>query len=107
MAVSAFKSTSKRGNLGNSNTTTSPSSSSATSTSFSKGGSSDNLDKKPHYRRSRSVSATSRLQKSSSFDDFTIKRDNPLFCSTSSSPPDVVEPKNLVGTVNVDRKALN
>ncbi|KAF5208179.1 hypothetical protein FRX31_002237 [Thalictrum thalictroides] len=108
MAVSAFKSTSKRGNLGNSNKTTSTplSSSSATSsTSFSKGGNSDNLDKKPLYRRSRSVSATSRIDQSSSFYDFTITRDNPLFCTTSSSTPDVIEANVLVGTAKVDRKS--
>ncbi|KAF9596248.1 hypothetical protein IFM89_008411 [Coptis chinensis] len=76
MAVSAFKSTSKRGK------TSSSSSSSASSTS--------SLDKKLiPYRRSRSVSATSRT----SFDDVINKRDNPLFCSSIESQ-DVVEFNN-------------
>ncbi|KAL5707770.1 hypothetical protein ACHQM5_018631 [Ranunculus cassubicifolius] len=104
MAVSVFKSTSKRGNLGkNSATTTSSSSSSTTALgSISKNGSSsDNLNKKI-IRRSRSVSATSRIPNSKSFDDFMNKRDNPLFRESS---PDEKEVKNLIEVPSGDRNA--
>ncbi|KAF7836297.1 uncharacterized protein G2W53_011156 [Senna tora] len=70
MAIAAFKSSSRRGNLA-----ASPPSSTR-----------DDAPKKAPIRRSRSVSALSR----SSFDistEFINKRDNPLFCSSTTSSP--------------------
>lgn len=100
MAVSAFKSSSRRGNYTNS--TISSSSSTASGTSRRGVDGIDNVDKKV-YRRSRSVSATSRLQNSGSFDDVVNKRDNPLF---NSSPPDDTKTKSLSG-VNSGRSTLD
>ncbi|OVA13796.1 hypothetical protein BVC80_1769g54 [Macleaya cordata] len=62
MAVSAFKLTSNRGNLGA--TSSNPTSSSANE------GNSEDLGKKAIHRRSRSVSALSRTSSSSSIVDF-------------------------------------
>ncbi|OVA13762.1 hypothetical protein BVC80_1769g13 [Macleaya cordata] len=95
MAVSAFKSTSKRGNPG---TTSNPTSSSA------REGNSEDLGKAGIHRRSRSISALSRTSSSSSIVDFLNKRDNPLFCSTSSSPPDLLESESLNRVAKFDQK---
>ncbi|XP_031381349.1 uncharacterized protein LOC116195998 isoform X2 [Punica granatum] len=71
MAVSAFKSATRRGGAANSS---------------SSAGREPPPEKKPGLpRRSRSVSAFSRSSKVS---DFSNKRDNPLFCSGDSSPPE-------------------
>ncbi|KAJ9685115.1 hypothetical protein PVL29_017228 [Vitis rotundifolia] len=81
MAVSAFKSTSRRGNLASSTTNTSSSSSSSSS----------------HIhppRRSRSVSAVSRDQLDAT--EFLNKRDNPLFWTTTNTLP----PENPVQSQN-------
>lgn len=72
MAVSAFRSATRRGG--------------GAFTSSSSAGREPPPEKKPAPpRRSRSVSAFSR---SSEVLDFSIKRDNPLFCSGESSPPE-------------------
>ncbi|PKI49733.1 hypothetical protein CRG98_029881 [Punica granatum] len=71
MVVSAFKSATRRGGAANSS---------------SSAGREPPPEKKPGLpRRSRSVSAFSRSSKVS---DFSNKRDNPLFCSGDSSPPE-------------------
>lgn len=80
MAVSAFKSTSRRGNLASSTTNTSSSSSSSTTIH--------------PPRRSRSVSAVSRDQLDTA--DFLNKRDNPLFWTTTNTLP----PENPVQSQN-------
>ncbi|KAL5568725.1 hypothetical protein UlMin_025300 [Ulmus minor] len=91
MAVSAFKSSSKRSNL-------TSASSSYTTTTSAKQNVGDSPKKAP-IRRSRSVSAFSRtnLDASSSADDFLNKRDNPLFWA-NASPPGIgsTEPKKLI-----------
>lgn len=105
MAVSAFRSTSKRGNLGASSTTI----------SSSKENNTEELGKKIPPRRSRSVSALSRTsyEKSSSSAasnilEFSNKRDNPLFCCSSSpSPPDELESKPMVGISKSSANATN
>lgn len=93
MAVSAFKSSSKRGTLLNSST-----SSTAKTISSDKDLSktSTSTSTKAPPRRSRSVSAFSRthLVDISSNDDFLIKRDNPLFSSSNSPPAEVVDSKS-------------
>lgn len=99
MAVSAFKSTSKRGNFGNSSS--SKSTSTATYNSVKEGNSAD-LVTKCINRRSRSVSALPRTSSSSTIVDFLNKRDNPLFCSTSSSPPDLLESETLSRVANFE-----
>ncbi|KAL4203230.1 hypothetical protein AMTRI_Chr01g102970 [Amborella trichopoda] len=75
MAVSAFKSTSKRGNFG-------------TPSTVSGKENTEDLGKRIPQRRSRSVSAYSRnyTEHQTGAADFLNKRDNPLFCSTSSFP---------------------
>ncbi|KAF8398089.1 hypothetical protein HHK36_017015 [Tetracentron sinense] len=107
MAVSAFKSTSKRGNLGTSSTNNIYS---------AKENNSENSSKKFPPRRSRSVSALSRnhldISSSSSTPlsgviDFLNKRDNPLFCSSSSSPPDAIESEKLMGIAKFDENTSN
>ena len=80
MAVSAFKSTSRRGNLASSTTNTSSSSSSSTTIH--------------PPRRSRSVSAVSRDQLDTA--DFLNKRDNPLFWTTTNTLP----PENPIQSQN-------
>ncbi|KAK6934055.1 hypothetical protein RJ641_036949, partial [Dillenia turbinata] len=77
MAVSAFRSTSKRGNLN----TDHPKPSSKTSSSSKPPA--DNSPRKAPIRRSRSVCAFSRTQL-----DYQNKRDNPLFCADNSPPSD-------------------
>ncbi|XP_024026262.1 uncharacterized protein LOC21403166 isoform X1 [Morus notabilis] len=88
MAVSAFKSSSRRSNL----TNPSSSSSSSTATPSVRPNADASPARKPAtLRRSRSVSAFSRTSSeipASSSDDFLNKRDNPLFWSTGS-PPDL------------------
>ncbi|CAN1263619.1 hypothetical protein LINPERPRIM_LOCUS11670 [Linum perenne] len=92
MAVSAFKSTSRRGP-----TRPSPSSSSskisALSDKESNSAAPNSKSAPPHaLRRSRSVSAAARNPRlnasSSTGSDFLITRENPLYSSNSSSPPD-------------------
>ncbi|XP_015876216.3 uncharacterized protein LOC107412901 isoform X2 [Ziziphus jujuba] len=85
MAVSAFKSSSRRSNIASTSYTTPSSIRNPT----------ENSPKKAPLRRSRSVSAFSRTQldgpsssSSSCADDFLNKRDNPLFWTTGS-PPDL------------------
>ncbi|XP_077248858.1 uncharacterized protein LOC143888352 [Tasmannia lanceolata] len=95
MAVSAFKSTSRRGNLG----------SSPTNNPSTKENSKEDLGKKLPRQRSRSVSALSRSSEifsssSSNTVDFLNKRDNPLFCSTTSSPPDEHQSENAIRIPN-------
>eukprot|EP00268_Persea_americana_P007546 TRINITY_DN12831_c0_g1_i4.p1 TRINITY_DN12831_c0_g1~~TRINITY_DN12831_c0_g1_i4.p1 ORF type:complete len:579 (-),score=125.70 TRINITY_DN12831_c0_g1_i4:149-1885(-) len=104
MAVSAFRSTSKRGSLGASTTTI----------SSTKENNTEELGKKIPPRRSRSVSALSRTsyEKSSSSAasnilEFSNKRDNPLFCSSSPSPPDELESKPMVGISKSSANATN
>lgn len=100
MAVSAFKSSSRRGNnpnytnntISSSSSSSSSSSASVTSKKVGNGTGLDDVDKKVH-RRSRSVSATSRLQNSNRFDDVVNTRDNPLF---NSSPPDETKAKSMI-----------
>lgn len=85
MAVSAFKSSSRKNNL------TNPSSSSTTNN----GRPNPDLSSKKSQtaiRRSRSVSAFSRASsEASTAEDFLNKRDNPLFWA-NSSPPDLETP---------------
>ncbi|GMG99516.1 hypothetical protein Nepgr_001356 [Nepenthes gracilis] len=76
MAISAFKSTSKRGNL---SSTTAPSQSTRESATDSR--------KKAPIRRSRSVSAFSRTN-SDVDSGFMNKRENPLFWTAVSRPSD-------------------
>ncbi|XP_068660818.1 uncharacterized protein [Aristolochia californica] len=92
MATSAFKSTSKRGTFGTSSTN--PASANESNTG--------DVKKKVPPRRSRSVSALSRnytnlsiVSSSSDTVDFSNKRDNPLF-ATSSSSPEGFEPENPI-----------
>ncbi|KAF3434333.1 hypothetical protein FNV43_RR25436 [Rhamnella rubrinervis] len=89
MAVSAFKSSSRRTNFA--------STSSSSTGQASVRQSTDNSPKKAPLRRSRSVSAFSRTQldvSSSTSDDFLNKRDNPLFWTTGSPPDlDAVNPQ--------------
>ncbi|KAL5735242.1 hypothetical protein ACOSP7_033103 [Xanthoceras sorbifolium] len=75
MAVSAFKSSSRRGNPWSSSTKM------ATSDKESK---QESAKPKVPPRRSRSVSAFSRNHLDISSNDFLIKRDNPLFCTNDS-----------------------
>ncbi|KAK6921804.1 hypothetical protein RJ641_012311 [Dillenia turbinata] len=77
MALSAFRSTSKRGNLN----TDHPKPSSKTSASSKPPA--DHSPRKAPIRRSRSVCAFSRTQL-----DYLNKRDNPLFCADNSPPSD-------------------
>ncbi|XP_042515100.1 uncharacterized protein LOC122089429 isoform X5 [Macadamia integrifolia] len=95
MAVSAFKSNSKRGNLG---------SSSSNITSSAKD---SELTKKVPPRRSRSVSAVVRncQDEEISTVDFLNKRDNPLFCCSSTSPPEVIESENAIGIAKFNENA--
>ncbi|XP_043725879.1 uncharacterized protein LOC122672479 [Telopea speciosissima] len=104
MAVSAFKSNSKRGNLGSS------------SNNKSSSAKDSELTKKVPLRRSRSVSAVGRNYQdkeipsssnsiSTSTVDFLNKRDNPLFYSSTLSPPDVIESENVIGIVKLDEQA--
>lgn len=76
MAVSAFKSNTRRGQLFNLS---------------DKETKHDSTNSKAPPRRSRSVSAFSRSTISTTsdipFDDFLIKRDNPLFSTTATSKP--------------------
>lgn len=96
MAVSAFKSSSRRTNLAP--TTSSSSSSSAGQASVRH--STENSPKKAPLRRSRSVSAFSRTQldvSSPTSHDFLNKRENPLFWTTGSPPDlDAVDPQRSV-----------
>ncbi|KAK1575804.1 hypothetical protein Q3G72_008457 [Acer saccharum] len=80
MAVSAFKSSSRRG--------TTPLNYSSTKTTTSDKESTRDSSKSrapPPPRRSRSVSAFSRTHLDISSNDFLIKRDNPLFSTTNDS----------------------
>lgn len=89
MAVSAFKSTSRRGNYTNAST----SSSSSISTTSRDQVSRDSLNKSP-IRRSRSVSAVQRSQLLQ--EGYGNTRDNPLFdCSSGSSKSPSSERENL------------
>lgn len=87
MAVSAFKSSSRRGNLPNSSTKTPSSDHKETKQDIAK-----NTSKAP-LRRSRSVSAFSRTQLEIPSNDFLIKRDNPLFSGNNSPPAEVKDSK--------------
>ncbi|KAH7547691.1 hypothetical protein JRO89_XS14G0003100 [Xanthoceras sorbifolium] len=75
MAVSAFKSSSRRGN---------PWSSSTKMAASDKESKQESAKPKVPPRRSRSVSAFSRNHLDISSNDFLIKRDNPLFCTNDS-----------------------
>ncbi|KAK4761216.1 hypothetical protein SAY87_006109 [Trapa incisa] len=99
MAVSTFRSSTRRGGNGNGNGNESRG---ALATSSTSAGRDPLSEKKPALlRRSRSVSAFSR---SSEVLDFSIKRDNPLFCSGESSPAKgseaVSAPKKLSADVD-------
>ncbi|KAM1706322.1 hypothetical protein EV1_027966 [Malus domestica] len=100
MAVSAFKSSTKRSTT----TTTTTSNFSAPSSSSSSAGrqitDKDNPPpKKAPIRRSRSVSAFSRTSLDASAESFLNKRDNPLFWSTDSQ---AVDSQNLVKPAKFD-----
>ncbi|XP_010251651.1 PREDICTED: uncharacterized protein LOC104593480 isoform X2 [Nelumbo nucifera] len=104
MAVSAFKSMSKRGSLGT------PSTNLASAAESN----SENLGKKVLHRRSRSVSAFSRnsLETPSSSqlpstdkEEFLNKRDNPLFWSSTSPPRGSTETENVIGIAKFDSSA--
>ncbi|KAF6167292.1 hypothetical protein GIB67_043153 [Kingdonia uniflora] len=75
MAMSAFKSSSKRGNLGTTSSSTNPRRTS------------EDLSKKIPHRRSRSVSAVSRNSSITTIDEFLNKRDNPLFHNPPQNSP--------------------
>ncbi|KAK1318705.1 hypothetical protein QJS10_CPB04g00581 [Acorus calamus] len=101
MAVSAFKSTSKRGNFAT--PATGSSSTKETNTE-------DPKKKSQHRRRSRSVSAASRTHFDSSssrvplnISEFSDKRDNPLFSSSSPSPPGGCKSEKSIGFGEFDR----
>ncbi|KAK1293806.1 hypothetical protein QJS10_CPA16g01272 [Acorus calamus] len=101
MAVSAFKSTSKRGNF--STPATGSSSTKETNTE-------DPQKKSQHRRRSRSVSAASRTHFDSpssrlplNISEFSDKRDNPLFSSSSPSPPGGCKSEKSIGFGEFDR----
>ncbi|KAI9156734.1 hypothetical protein LWI28_011346 [Acer negundo] len=79
MAVSAFKSSSRRG------TTPLNYSSTTTTTSDKESKHDSSKSRAPPPRRSRSVSAFSRTHLDISSNDFLIKRDNPLFSTTNDS----------------------
>ncbi|KAI4332852.1 hypothetical protein L6164_017730 [Bauhinia variegata] len=81
MAVAAFKSSSRRGNLA---------SPSKTSSSGKERESMEDTPKKAPIRRSRSVSAVSRSSLEIST-EFVNKRDNPLFWSSTSPKDDEIE----------------
>lgn len=102
MAASAFKSTTKRGNFGTSSSNPRTSTSSTTYNNVKE----EDLSSKGSLRRSRSVSALSRTSSSSSsIVDFLNKIDNPLFGSTSTSPPDLLESETLSRVAKFDPKA--
>ncbi|KAJ7949456.1 M protein, serotype 2.1 like [Quillaja saponaria] len=85
MAVAAFKSSSRRGNLPSSSATISSGRESA-----------DVSPQKAPLRRSRSVSAFSRTNLDIP-SEFLNKRDNPLFSSTGSSLDNEIESEKVVG----------
>lgn len=90
MAVAAFKSSSRRGNLA------SPSGTVSSGREFR-----EDAPKKAPIRRSKSVSALSR----SSLDistEFVNKRDNPLFWSSTSPPDDPIESSKTAGNAKFD-----
>ncbi|KAI3917036.1 hypothetical protein MKX01_003485 [Papaver californicum] len=102
MAASAFKSTTKRGNFGTRSSNPKTTTSSTTYNSVKE----EDLSNKGSHRRSRSVSALSRTSSSSSsIVDFLNKIDNPLFGSTSTSPPDLLESETLSRVAKFDPKA--
>ncbi|KAI3940987.1 hypothetical protein MKW92_013999 [Papaver armeniacum] len=102
MAASAFKSTTKRGNFGTSSSNPRTITSSTTYNNVKE----EDLSNKGSLRRSRSVSALSRTSSSSSsIVDFLNKIDNPLFGSTSTSPPDLLESETLSRVAKFDPKA--
>lgn len=98
MAVSAFKSTSRRGGAAATAAQASSGSSAgagaASSSSSSVREASRDAQRRPPPRRSRSVSAFSRV--SSSPPEFLNKRNNPLFCSGDSPPEDETLPEKSV-----------
>lgn len=91
MAVSAFKSSTRRGG----STSATPSSSSGVSTSGKDSKQSGSSIKKPTTRRSRSVSAVSRSSTADVSADFSNSRDNPLFWSNTSPPSGEARSLNL------------
>lgn len=99
MAVAAFKSSSRRGNLSTTTATTSHSAGKETTEK-------EIPPKKVPMRRSRSVSAFSRRTStdvsSSSSEDFLNKRDNPLFWSSGSGS--ILEPE--ASTTSRNTRAL-
>lgn len=96
MAVSAFKSSSKR-----SNAATNSSASTTSSVGRQQIADKDNNNpaKKAPLRRSRSVSAFSRTSLDVSAESFLNKRDNPLFWSTDAQ---AVDPRKLVKPTKLD-----
>lgn len=96
MAVSAFKSSSKR-----SNAATNSSASTTSSVGRQQIADKDNNNpaKKAPLRRSRSVSAFSRTSLDVSAESFLNKRDNPLFWSTDAQ---AVDPQKLVKPTKLD-----
>lgn len=91
MAMSAFKSSSRRGG----STLATLSSSNGVSTSGKDSKQSDNSPKKGTIRRSRSVSAFSRSTTADVSADFSNSRDNPLFWSNGSPPSEEARTVNL------------
>ena len=95
MAVAAFKSSARRGNLV-----------SASTASSSGRESREEKPKKAPIRRSRSVSALSRTSLDVST-EFVNKRDNPLFCGSTSPRDDDIESRKTVGADKFDEITLN
>ncbi|KAI9107500.1 hypothetical protein K1719_021537 [Acacia pycnantha] len=100
MAVAAFKSSSRRGNL------TSPSVTVSTAREFREEArkSREEARKKAPIRRSRSMSAFSRTSPDMS-NEFVNKRDNPLFCSSTSPRDGEIECMEMEGSPKVDETA--
>ncbi|KGN52146.1 uncharacterized protein LOC101207070 [Cucumis sativus] len=91
MAMTAFKSSSRRGG----STSSTSSSSIGASTSGKDSKQSGNSPKKSTIRRSRSVSAFSRSSTADVSGDFSNSRDNPLFWSNGSSSLEEARAVNL------------
>ncbi|KAL6289071.1 hypothetical protein ACE6H2_006581 [Prunus campanulata] len=96
MAVSAFKSSSKRSNAA---TTSSASTTSSVGRQQITDKDNNNPAKKAPLRRSRSVSAFSRTSLDASAESFLNKRDNPLFWSTDAQ---AVDPQQLLKPTKLD-----
>ncbi|BBG96773.1 hypothetical protein Prudu_005683 [Prunus dulcis] len=104
MAVSAFKSSSKRSNAA---TNSSASTTSSVGRQQITDKDNNNPAKKAPLRRSRSVSAFSRTSLDASAESFLNKRDNPLFWSTDAQAVDsqkLVKPTKLDAATSKDSR---